>query len=133
MWKKGIVVFTTLTVLLFACSNRKIVQTSEEVLINMEIIEASFQEIIPGQQGVKPYMVLNVIFANDEVAECRASYLNDQIPLMKRGETYQGNYPHVYSFPKDEQIKLTISCNWRGQSYSTEFTDVEIKEALYLP
>ncbi|MFT4970276.1 MAG: hypothetical protein ACI9O4_002032 [Chitinophagales bacterium] len=133
MWKKGMLVFTTLTVLLFACSNRKIVQTTEEVLINMEIIEASFQEMIPGQQGVKPYMVLNVIFANDEVAECRASYLNDQIPLMKRGETYQGNCPQVYSFKKEEQIKLTISYSWRGQSYSTEFTDVEIKEALYLP
>jgi hypothetical protein len=89
--------------------------------------------MIPGQQGVKPYMVLNVIFANDEVAECRASYLNDQIPLMKRGETYQGNCPQVYSFKKEEQIKLTISYSWRGQSYSTEFTDVEIKEALYLP
>lgn len=116
-----------------ACSNGKTIQSQEEIVPELNVSEVYFQELVPGQENGKAYLVLAVVPTEGESKRIvKAQVLGDEISLKKQGERYTGLCPQIYRFEKGEVPTVNLVYLWKEVEYVQDLT-AELKEPIYMP
>lgn len=132
MWRlMGFILFFTLS----ACSNGKQVQVAEveDQVPPLALSEVYFQELVPGQEGAKPYYVLAIVLKESEAKKLvSAQVLEDNIELKEQADRYTGLCPEVYRFEKGDVPSVEILYVYEGKQYAQK-EQATVKEPIYMP